>query len=155
MAVRSGFVGRSMLRNFGPLAVSFGLGGLDGELIFGPEDPLAGLQEGVGLDARIDVSSPEAPKTAIFFPDREGRITYGRLPADLRVYTGPNTSISYPEFMAKTVYYRGPVQAQGKKAPKAVVKGSKKNTPPKAERAPVKATRRRAPKAKATKKKKS
>jgi hypothetical protein len=182
MAVRSGFVARSMLRNFGPLSVSFGFGGLDGELIFPPEDPLAGLQEGVGTDVLLQAFSPGPPKTSIFYPERESDTFFERLPVEATVLRGPRTSLffpeqddessyarspvsvvvmrspvfslSYPEGEEPVIYHRAPVAVVTTRAPTGTTEPSKKPRAPRVTRAPVKTTKPRGPKTRVIKPKK-
>jgi hypothetical protein len=93
----AGFLALNGFTHFPPLGSTAGLGGLNDELIPFPIDPLSGLQEGVGLDATLQASSPNAPKVAIFFPDHEGPTTYARAPVSATKSRPPGMTLSRPE----------------------------------------------------------
>jgi hypothetical protein len=92
----AGFLSMNGITHFPALGSTAGLGGLNDELIPFPEDLLRGLREGVGLDATLQASSPNAPKVAIFFPDHEGATSFARAPVSATKSRAPGMSISRP-----------------------------------------------------------
>ncbi len=66
-----GFVSLTGMVGLGSLTVSHGLGGCQYDPIPLPVDPLAGLQEGLGLETVLRPQVLDGPKTLLRFPELE------------------------------------------------------------------------------------
>lgn len=153
MAVRSGFVARSMLRNFGPLSVSFGFGGLDGELLPLPVDPFSGLQEGVGEDVFSQAFVAKSPKASIFFPDHKLDPRFFRSPVTVTIQGAPRVTAFFPNYEYTSTFLRAPVIASTVVAPTTTLYPSEKKETA-GSRSAVLVTKPKAPSMRITKPKK-